>query len=125
MTTEKLLEPYEWADRGACKGLDVSIFFAEIGERYVEAKKVCAVCPVFHECREWAIAHESDGFWGGTNERQRRKIRLERQIQYRKPFFRSECGTEQGYQRHYWLQKTQGVANRCQACLKAHVEHNA
>ena len=40
-----------------------------------EAKSVCAVCPVRQACLEHALAHrEREGIWGGTTERERRRI---------------------------------------------------
>ena len=43
------------------------------------AKRICAVCPVRIECLEYALeAGEQHGVWGGTSERERRRIRRAR-----------------------------------------------
>ena len=40
-----------------------------------EAKAICADCPVRQACLEHALAHrEREGVWGGTTERERRRI---------------------------------------------------
>jgi WhiB family redox-sensing transcriptional regulator len=39
------------------------------------ARRVCADCPVKTECLEYALANRIDhGVWGGTSERERRRI---------------------------------------------------
>lgn len=43
---------------------------------YMKAK--CDRCPVAEACREWAIAHESFGIWGGTEPAERARIRESR-----------------------------------------------
>ena len=39
---------------------------------------ICDTCPFMVQCREWALAHEGYGFWGGTTPNMRVKIRRER-----------------------------------------------
>ena len=64
-----------WRQKGACTGLDPSIFFPESEELADEAKSICAECPVRLHCLEHALARrERDGIWGGTTERERRRI---------------------------------------------------
>ena len=68
------LEP-SWRQRGACNGLDPGIFFPETEESAEEAKSICALCPVRISCLEHALAsRERDGVWGGTTEKERRRI---------------------------------------------------
>ena len=39
------------------------------------ARKVCSDCPVKSPCLEYALEHRIDhGVWGGTSERERRRI---------------------------------------------------
>jgi WhiB family redox-sensing transcriptional regulator len=39
------------------------------------AKRICATCPVKEPCLEYALEYRIDhGVWGGTTERQRRRI---------------------------------------------------
>src|SRR5271155_4057929 len=66
-----------WRKLAACRGLDVEAFYpvTEDEADAAEAKAVCAVCPVRQACLEHALAHrEREGIWGGTTERERRRI---------------------------------------------------
>lgn len=64
-----------WRQRGACNGLDPTIFFPDSDEATEEAKSICALCPVRLSCLEHALAsRERDGVWGGTTEKERRRI---------------------------------------------------
>jgi WhiB family redox-sensing transcriptional regulator len=64
-----------WRQRAACRGVDPDIFYPVSDEEAVDAKAICAACPVQRACLEWALAHrESDGVWGGATERERRRI---------------------------------------------------
>jgi WhiB family redox-sensing transcriptional regulator len=65
-----------WQDRANCLGVNPDLFFPERGASSVEAKKVCAECVVRLECLDYALVHgEKFGIWGGTSERQRRRMR--------------------------------------------------
>ncbi|BDA64889.1 MULTISPECIES: WhiB family transcriptional regulator [Actinomyces] len=71
---------WEWQYRGACLGMDSSMFFHPEGERGSSrrrrderAKAVCRRCPVLEECRSHALrTHEPYGVWGGMSEDERR-----------------------------------------------------
>jgi WhiB family redox-sensing transcriptional regulator len=64
-----------WRERGACKGLDPQIFYPETDEDADTAKRVCAQCHVQTACLEYALQfREREGVWGGTTERERRRI---------------------------------------------------
>src|SRR5205085_11233732 len=64
-----------WRERGACRGLDPAIFYPGCEAAAVEAKAVCATCPVREPCLEWALSNrEHDGVWGGATERERRRM---------------------------------------------------
>lgn len=39
----------------------------------------CNACPVLRECRNYALVHENDGYWGGTSERDRKQLRKKNQ----------------------------------------------
>src|SRR5690606_11281225 len=72
----------EWA---ACKGEDLSLFFGAEGERppardarEERARRYCRTCPVRRQCLEHAVAGYEWGFWGGTSENDRIKIRRRR-----------------------------------------------
>jgi WhiB family redox-sensing transcriptional regulator len=65
----------DWRTRGACKGLDPSIFYPEDEDDADEAKVVCSQCTVRVACLEHALARrEKQGVWGGCTERERRRI---------------------------------------------------
>lgn len=64
-----------WSD-AACRQLPADWFHPDRGESTGEARAVCAACPVRPDCLEWAITNgEHFGVWGGTSERERRRIR--------------------------------------------------
>ena len=43
------------------------------------AIRLCAACPVRAQCLEYALAHRiDDGIWGGSSERERRRILQQR-----------------------------------------------
>ena len=65
----------EWALQGICAGVDPEIFFPEKGGNTRDAKRVCTGCPVRRQCLEYALSHnERFGIWGGTSERERRRL---------------------------------------------------
>lgn len=39
------------------------------------AKAVCTPCPYIKECFSWAMANAESGVWGGTSERERKKMK--------------------------------------------------
>jgi len=80
-----------WYSDAACKGMDVRLFFPEVGNIPEEARSVCERCPVIDACREWGIRHEHFGVWGGLSEKERRRIRRERGVGCTRP--------EAGYER--------------------------
>jgi len=70
-----------WRKRAACRGIDVEVFYPETDDELQAepAKAVCGVCPVRQACLEHALAHrEREGVWGGTTERERRRILRQR-----------------------------------------------
>lgn len=73
-----LPKPPAWMGDAVCAQTDPEVFFPEKAERVKasDAKAVCSRCPVKNACLEWAINNgERHGVWGGTTERQRRKLR--------------------------------------------------
>lgn len=64
-----------WVGRAACSGLDPAVFYPQSDEEALEAKAICAECPVQEECLEHAITvREKNGVWGGATERERLRI---------------------------------------------------
>ena len=64
-----------WRHKGACRGLEPSIFYPVSEDEAFNAKAVCDVCPVRQHCLEHALSsRERDGVWGGATEKERRRI---------------------------------------------------
>jgi WhiB family redox-sensing transcriptional regulator len=69
----------EWMDRGRCRDLPPSTFFPSDGVGVEVARRICADCPVKGPCLEYALENRVDhGVWGGTSERERRRIMRQR-----------------------------------------------
>lgn len=78
-----------WQADAACRGEDLTLFFAADGERQDErqlrereAQEVCAGCPVRTECLDYSISRpERTGVWGGLAEQERMAERNRRMRQ--------------------------------------------
>lgn len=65
-----------WQVRARCVEVDPEIFFPERGGSSRAARAVCNECAVRAECLRYALANrEQFGIWGGTSERERRRLR--------------------------------------------------
>lgn len=65
-----------WIRHAACRGVDPDLFFPTRGGDVRAAKKVCAGCEVRAECLDYALTeHLTHGIFGGTSERERRRLR--------------------------------------------------
>lgn len=77
----QLLVP-EWMSDAACKGMDQTLFFPPKGgdmRASTAVKAICESCPVRVECLDFALdTGIKFGVWGGTSERDRRRIRRQR-----------------------------------------------
>lgn len=70
------VESPDWYEHAECRGAPQELFFPGQGEPTQPAKEMCAACPVSVECLAWALDHgEKHGIWGGTSERERRRLR--------------------------------------------------
>jgi WhiB family redox-sensing transcriptional regulator len=70
-----VLEERPWAVYSACRDADPEVFFASTRADERDALAVCDTCAVADQCLEFAIeTRERFGVWGGTNERERRKM---------------------------------------------------
>ena len=79
--TTKLLQPVEWQSQARCAEVDPEIFFPERGGSSKAAREVCSQCAVRSQCLEYALNNkEQFGIWGGTSERERRRLRKERNL---------------------------------------------
>jgi WhiB family redox-sensing transcriptional regulator len=75
----------DWQDGAACIGADADLFFPPRGPKQhpfnTAARDICRTCPVQVECLEYALVENiQHGVWGGTSERERRRIRRERRL---------------------------------------------
>ena len=70
-----IVAPPEWMADGLCAEVDPELFYPEGGESNRDAKRICGGCEVRPECLAYAIANrERFGVWGGTTERERRRM---------------------------------------------------
>ncbi len=72
-----------WKEAARCNGKDPMIFYppsAPSPAHVQRIQNICSPCPVRVECLDYAFAHqEKFGWWGGMSERDRRRLRRERQ----------------------------------------------
>lgn len=69
-----------WEDSANCKGTDTEAFFTDEGKGANYDVKlltaICSRCTVRKECLQIALDNEwIKGWWGGTNERTRERLR--------------------------------------------------
>ena len=71
----------EWMAGGNCQNHPPATFFPSDGVGVEVARRICDTCPVKDECLEYALRNRIDhGVWGGTSERQRRRILKARRL---------------------------------------------
>ena len=71
----------EWHRRAACRGQGTDDHFPVRGAQTIAAKAVCAGCVVRSECLAYALADSNlVGIWGGTSERERRRMRRDARL---------------------------------------------
>lgn len=88
------LSALEWMVKGYCAvtQANTDIFYEEGNES--TAKAFCYQCPVIDKCREFAIANDEAGVWGGTSESDRRAVQRRRGPRYSCP----ACGSQALFQ---------------------------
>jgi hypothetical protein len=86
---------------GACNGKPTEWWFPEFSQSMTreakhsilqieaDAMRICSGCMVAKECLDYSLSHEPFGIWGGFNEQQRLRIRLDRRIT---PSYRTHAG---------------------------------
>lgn len=75
---------HQWMAEGNCRFEPPATFFPSDGVGVEVAKKICATCPVREPCLDYALDNRIDhGVWGGTSERQRRRLLRDRNRQVR------------------------------------------
>jgi WhiB family redox-sensing transcriptional regulator len=71
----------DWMASGSCRHHPPEVFFPSDGVGVEVAKRICAECPVQEQCLAYALHNRIDhGVWGGTSERQRRRILRARKL---------------------------------------------
>jgi WhiB family transcriptional regulator, redox-sensing transcriptional regulator len=69
------VEDTSWMSKAECRNYPPAVFFPSDGAGVDRAKKICGACNVSGFCLEYAIQmREENGVWGGTSERERRRI---------------------------------------------------
>ena len=69
----------DWMSEGKCRDLSPTIFFTSDGIGVQVAQRICAECPVADACLQYALDQRVDhGVWGGTSERERRRLARQR-----------------------------------------------
>jgi len=72
----QLLRRPRWQTLAACRGERVEMFIPDRGGPTARAKQLCGRCTVRAECLRYALAvPDLVGYWAGTNERERRRLR--------------------------------------------------
>jgi WhiB family redox-sensing transcriptional regulator len=70
-----------WMAEGRCAELPPETFFPSDGVGVNVARAICADCPKKAPCLEYALINRIDhGVWGGTSERERRRILKRRRV---------------------------------------------
>ena len=92
--------PYPTLDEGAlCAGdpawTDEDVMRSSIKRTYII--DMCKRCPISNACREYAIAHEGHGIWGGTLPDERAAIRRERKQIMVEPHYAHVYGLADDY----------------------------
>ena len=65
----------QWMRDGECRNYPAAAFFPSDGVGVDSARAICATCKVSEHCLEYALTNRIDhGVWGGTSERERRRI---------------------------------------------------
>lgn len=70
-----VLEERPWAVFAACRDADSDLFFPMTKDQETQAVTICNTCPVLDDCLDHALeARERFGVWGGTTEKQRKRL---------------------------------------------------
>jgi WhiB family redox-sensing transcriptional regulator len=79
----------DWLAQRKCKDMDPAIFFPNDGVGVQAAQRICAECPVKADCLEQALRDRMcHGVWGGTSERERRRMLRHRRLSRLQPTHR-------------------------------------
>ena len=94
------MQPYPTLDEGAlCAGdpawTDENDMRSSIKREYMLG--LCSRCPIVTACREYAIAHEGYGIWGGTSPEERARVRRARKQIMVEPHYAHVYGLTDDY----------------------------
>ncbi len=71
-----IIDEKPWAVFASCRDERGMTFFPQSKGEEKKALSICGICPVRQDCLDHALAtNERFGVWGGTTEKQRRKLR--------------------------------------------------
>lgn len=70
-------EDVPW-EAAACKGTDPESFYPPNGIPVKTVIRICQGCPILAECGEYAIEHETHGYWAGMAEHVRYELKVQR-----------------------------------------------
>ena len=102
----------DWMIDAECRGKPTSWWFPEPGINDSSIPDMyCRRCPVVDRCLEYAISNKLAGRWGGTSERQRIRIQMQRT----REATQSEHGTRSRYV----------IGCRCDLCRFAEATYQA
>jgi WhiB family redox-sensing transcriptional regulator len=74
---------HDWMAEGNCADKPPTLFFPSDGVGVDVARRICATCAVKEQCLEYALRNRIDhGVWGGTSERERRRILRRRRLDH-------------------------------------------
>lgn len=69
-------DAYDWRDDALCAQIGGDAWFPEPQESALDAKKICARCPVIDSCLDYSLrTNQQDGIWAGLTTDARRKLR--------------------------------------------------
>lgn len=69
------MDDLEWQERANCRTADLEVFYSTEEEDIRSALAYCRTCAVREACRDHAMTYrEAFGVWGGTTERERRRV---------------------------------------------------
>ena len=115
-----------WADRAACRGYDLDLFFSDAAQKVLEAKAICGGCPVRATCLAEALRAEVTpryGISGGLTPAERDELvaaqPTEPGVEPLKRTSRklASCGSRSAYQRH--VRKGEPIDPACRAANTA------
>jgi WhiB family redox-sensing transcriptional regulator len=70
-----------WMAEGNCRNHPPATFFPSDGVGVDRARRICSTCAKTDVCLEYALTNRIDhGVWGGTSERERRRILKRRRL---------------------------------------------